>query len=268
MREPPLDTTSMVGTHDIVLLTLDTLRFDVADRLHREGRTPHFAALFPSGWEKRLTPGSFTYAAHHAFFAGFLPVPLSPGPHPRLFACAFEGSETIGPRTAVFDAPTIVQGLADVGYHTVCIGGVGFFNMRTPLGRTLPSLFREAHWSRQLSVTDPASPRHQVELAASRLRDTKSRVFLFVNFSAIHQPNHFYVEGATTDDLTTHAAALEAVDRALPPLLEALRVRGPTLIVACSDHGTAYGEDGHVGHRTPHPVVWTVPYGERVLFPT
>lgn len=266
MREP-IDSAALVGTHDIVLLTLDTLRFDVADRLHQEGRTPHLSTLFPSGWEKRLTPGSFTYAAHHAFFAGFLPVPLSPGPHPRLFACAFEGSETIGPRTAVFDAPTVVEGLGDAGYHTVCIGGVGFFNMRTPLGRTLPSLFREAHWSRELSVVEPASPRNQVELAVARLREITSRVFLFVNFSAIHQPNRFYVEGAITDDLTTHAAALEAVDCALPPLLDALRARGPALIVACSDHGTAYGEDGHVGHRTPHPVVWTVPYGETVLSP-
>jgi len=39
-----------------------------------------------SGWERRHSPASFTYAAHQAFFAGFLPTPASPGPHPRLFA--------------------------------------------------------------------------------------------------------------------------------------------------------------------------------------
>ena len=33
----------------------------------------------------------------------------------------------------------------------------------------------------------------------------------------------------------------------------------------CSDHGTAYGEDGYWGHRLSHPVVWTVPYAEFAL---
>jgi hypothetical protein len=36
-------------------------------------------------------------------------------------------------------------------------------------------------------------------------------------------------------------------------------------VIICSDHGTLYGEDGHVGHRVAHPAVWTVPYAEFVL---
>jgi hypothetical protein len=35
----------------------------------------------------------------------------------------------------------------------------------------------------------------------------------------------------------------------------------------CSDHGTAYGEDGHHGHRVGHDVVWTVPYAQFVINP-
>ena len=38
----------------------------------------------------------------------------------------------------------------------------------------------------------------------------------------------------------------------------------PTVAIACSDHGTCYGEGGRVGHRVAHPVVWTVPYAEAV----
>ncbi len=77
----------IVGTYDILLITLDTLRYDVAQDMWREGRTPFLASLLPPrGWEARHTPGSFTYAAHHAFFAGFLPTPAEPGVHPRLFA--------------------------------------------------------------------------------------------------------------------------------------------------------------------------------------
>jgi hypothetical protein len=91
------------------------------------------------------------------------------------------------------------------------------------------------------------------------------RIFLFVNVSALHQPNCIFLPGATSDTPETQAAALAYVDRQLPPLFRALQRRGPTLAIVCSDHGTAYGEDGYVGHRIGHPVVWTVPYAEFVL---
>ncbi len=98
-------------------------------------------------------------------FAGFLPTPAAPGQHPRLFAARFAGSETSTGSTFVFDAPDIVAGLAQIGYHTACIGGVGFFNKQTPLSRVLPGLFAESHWEPRLGVTDPRSTEHQVRLA-------------------------------------------------------------------------------------------------------
>ena len=48
-------------------------------------------------------------------------------------------------------------------------------------------------------------------------------------------------------------------------MLAGIAARGPSLWVVCSDHGTAYGEDGYVGHRIGHPVVYTVPYAEFVV---
>jgi hypothetical protein len=224
--------------------------------------------VIPDGrWEERHSPGTFTYAAHQAFFAGFLPTPIYPGPHPRLFAGRFAGSETTTDETAVFDAPDWVTGLASQGYLTICIGGVGFFNKQTPLGSVLPGLFTESYWSPELGVTDPCSTENQVRLATERLGrvPAERRVFLFLNVSAIHQPNCLYVPGADSDTIETHAAALEYVDRCLPPLFDTLRQRGPCVAVICSDHGTAYGEDGYVGHRVAHPSVWTVPYAEFVL---
>ncbi len=44
-----------------------------------------------------------------------------------------------------------------------------------------------------------------------------------------------------------------------------MRRCAPLLCILCSDHGTAYGEDGYHGHRLGHPVVWTVPYAEFLL---
>jgi hypothetical protein len=259
---------ALVGTHNILFITLDTLRYDVAYELLRAGRTPQLAAILPaSGWEPRHTPGSFTYAAHHAFFAGFLPTPIAPGRHPRLFAARFAGSETTAEQTYVFDAPDIITGLAAVGYRTVCIGGVGFFNKQNPLSNALPGLFAESYWSPALGVTNPDSTGNQVRLAVDVLEriPREQRVFLFMNVSALHQPNCMYVPGATRDTIETHAAALEYVDGQLPPLFAALQRRGLTLAIICSDHGTAYGEDGYTGHRIGHPVVWTVPYAEVVL---
>jgi hypothetical protein len=263
-----ISASQLIGTHDVLLMTLDTLRYDVAVQALQAGMTPNLARILPGGeWEQRHTPGNFTYAAHQAFFAGFLPTPARPGRHSRLFAARFPGSETTTDATHVFDAPDVVTGLAQLGYHTICIGGVGFFNRLSPLGSVLPSLFAESHWSPSLGVTDRNSTRNQVDRALEAVANVKDHrpVFLFINVSALHQPNHFYLDGATEDSPQSQAAALAYVDSCLPPLLSRLQSRRPLLGVICSDHGTAYGEDGYWGHRVCHPVVWTVPYAEFVL---
>ncbi|MEU2228634.1 STM4013/SEN3800 family hydrolase [Streptomyces sp. NPDC018347] len=263
----------IVGSHDFLLVTLDTLRHDVAAELAAAGRIPHLARHLPGGrWEERHAPGSFTYASHQAIFAGFLPTPAAPGPHPRLFAARFAGSETTADGTYVYDTPDLVSGLADTGYHTVCIGGVGFFNRRGPLGSVLPGLFHEAHWEPEFGVTSPTSFEAQVTRAEQVVRRLPAdrRLFLFVNVSALHQPNWFHLPGATPeagDTRATHAAALEYVDRHIGRLFAAASSRRPCFAIVCSDHGTAYGDDGYTGHRLGHPSVWTVPYAHFLLEP-
>ena len=267
-EETTIDAAGLIGTHDVLWVVLDALRYDVAAAALAAGRTPNLAAVLPGGaWEERHSPGTFTFAAHQAFFAGFLPTPARPGRRERLFAARFAGSETTGPRTAVFDAPDVVSGLAARGYHTACVGGVGFFNKLTPLGRVLPDLFAESHWDEAMGVTGPRSTELQVRLAERILGDLPAarRAFLFVNVSALHQPNCLWTPRATADSPATQADALAYVDRWLPVLFAAMRRRGPALVVICSDHGTAYGEGGYVGHRVAHPVVWTVPYAEFVM---
>ena len=263
-----IDAESLIGTHDLLLVTLDTLRFDVAEMALARGMTPNLGQYLPKGrWERRHSPGNFTFAAHQAFFAGFLPTPADPGPQPRLFAARFPGSETTDARTCVFDAGDVVAGLSQRGYHTACIGGVGFFNKLSPLGRVLPEMFAESHWSEELGVTSPHSTQKQVELACHIIdqREAGERIFMFVNISALHQPNCIFDPQATEDSPQTQAAALAYVDRHLPNLLAKMEQRAPTLCILTSDHGTAYGEDGYHGHRLSHPVVWTVPYAEFVL---
>lgn len=262
-----MDMNRIVKTRDIVLLTLDTLRYDVAQKCHETGRTPNLSKMLAQkGWERRHSPGSFTYSAHQAVFAGFLPTPARPGPHPRLFAARFQGSETTTRETFVFDKGTWIEGLSELGYQTVCIGGVGFFNKQSALCRVLPSLFDESYWTPEMGVASATSMESQVRLAVETLRKhpIDRRVLLFINVSAIHQPNCLF-GGSSEDSCETQAEALEYVDSCLPPLFDMLRSRGPAFCLLFSDHGTAYGEDGYQGHRLAHSVVWDVPYAHFLL---
>lgn len=257
----------IVGRCSVLLMTFDTLRYDAAAACYARGLTPHIAQLIPEGWQACHSPATFTFAAHQAFFAGFFPTPAYPGRHERLLAARFAGSETTTANTCVFDTANIVSGFAQLGYRTVCIGGVGFFNKRTPLGSVLPGLFAESYWEEAFGVTNPASAEVQFRFAARLIEETpgEQKLFLFINLSAIHQPNYFYQPGATTDSLATHQAALAYVDSQLPILIGALQRHGPTFCILCSDHGTAYGEDGYYGHRLSHPVVLTVPFATHLL---
>ncbi|MCM2386760.1 STM4013/SEN3800 family hydrolase [Streptomyces albipurpureus] len=261
----------VIGQDDLLLITLDTLRYDVAEELAAAGRTPNLTRCLPHGaWQRRHAPGNFTYASHQAMFAGFLPTPAEPGPHPRLFAARFAGSETTKGRTYVFDTPDLVSGLAAAGYRTVCIGGVGFFNEQGPLGSVLPGMFQESHWEPEFGVTSAVSFEKQIDRAEQVIAGLPQdqRLFLFVNVASLHQPNWFHLPGATSeagDSRESHAAALEYVDRHIGRLFTAARSRRRCFAVVCSDHGTTYGDDGYTGHRLGHDAVWTVPYAQFFL---
>src|SRR5579885_721127 len=109
----------VVQRMNVLFITLDSLRYDVACTLLQQGQTPNFQNYGVAAWQHCHTPGSFTYAAHHAFFAGFLPTPANNAKAPRLFAARFAGSETTGCHTQVFDTPDIVSGFAALGFKTV-----------------------------------------------------------------------------------------------------------------------------------------------------
>jgi hypothetical protein len=257
---------SIVGTHHILFITLDTLRYDVADALFKSGRLPTIAQYAPTGWEKRHSPATFTYAAHHAYFSGFLPMPENTNRSARLFAGEFEGSVTVGDTTFIFNDATWPEGLAKLGYRTLCVGGVGFFNKKSALGNVLPSLFETSVWNPSMGVADPDSTKNQVDFVVEFWKKVKPELCVtFVNVSAIHQPNNFY-SGCRHDSILSHAEALIYVDLQLKTLFEECGfLEKPTFTILTSDHGTCYGEDGIEGHRYPHPVVWTVPYTQFII---
>ncbi|WP_205410255.1 STM4013/SEN3800 family hydrolase [Aquimarina longa] len=254
---------NLIPETDFVFITIDSLRYDAAQELFLEDKLPNFKKWLPKeGWEKRFTPASFTFPAHHAFFGGFLPTKINEKITPRLFASRFQGSESTTPHTYTFTESTIIASLENIGYDTVCIGGVGFFNKQTAISNVFPDMFQYSEWSEKLGVTEKYSTAYQFKKAEEYLNH-ENPLFLFINISATHQPTHFYIEGKEKDDYQTHKAALIYVDSQLQILQEAFEKRKrDQFIIACSDHGTAFGEDGQWGHRNGHEVVMTVPYLE------
>jgi len=118
-----------------------------------------------------------------------------------------------------------LAGFRSRGYHTICVGGVGFFNMLTPLGSVLPGLFDESHWSPELGVTDPRSTEHQVDLALRRvaalavIHDEPARAARLLaaadRLEGTHGPNIHYDEQPLRAELAARVKeALQGVDPA------------------------------------------------------
>lgn len=267
-----VDMNQIVGTHDILFLCLDTLRYDVAAEEEAKGGTP---VLNQYGlWEKRQAPGNFTYPSHHAMFAGFLPCSYDAkniGERSPLFFPLNAGMGKKAPDGAFgFSGATIMEGLEKIGYDTWCIGGVAFFDKRSDLGRVFPGYFKHSYWNPSFSCPVKESTKNQVDFIMKKLEqsDPDVPVFMYVNIDAIHYPNYFYLENPskTQDSIESHSAALRYVDKELGRLFENWKaIRKDTFVICCSDHGTCYGEDGCQFHGINHPMVNTIPYKQFML---
>ena len=159
-QKPDIDMNEIVGTHDILMLCFDTLRYDVSVAEEASGRTPVLNSC-GNGWEKRHAPGNFTYPSHFAIFAGFLPSPAEPHMlrnRKWLFFPFQAGTGRIPPKGSyAFKEATFVQSLAQVGYETICIGGVNFFSKRNDIGRVFPGYFNKSYWLPTFGCTDKNS---------------------------------------------------------------------------------------------------------------
>ena len=250
---------------DILLVCLDTLRYDVAAKEEAQGTTP---VLNRYGfWKKCQAPGNFTWPSHHAMFAGFLPADYGAknlADREMLFFPKQIGMGKKAPRGAYgFSGGTIMEGLEKEGYDTWCIGGVSFFDKRSDLGKVFPGYFRKSYWNPSFGCGVKDSTKNQVDFILKKLdgADPEQNIFIYLNVDAIHYPNYFYLEGSSYDTAASHGAALRYVDGELGRLFDRWKEkRGETFVICCSDHGTCYGEDGCQFHGINHPIVNTVPY--------
>jgi len=252
-----------LSRESIVVVTIDSLRFDVA----QQAETPHIRALFRAsasdGWIKVGSHGTYTLPSHISMFhAGIFPCdnrPDVPPPYNRekekLFKAQLAWERTTGARFPTPAAPNIVRGFERMGYRTLGVGGVHWFNDRfitSDLWKT--QYFREFHWKEDFSENCSIAFENQIGLIRKlRLDQEKRPVFLFLNVSSTHTPYMGF--GRSLDG---QKKALEYVDSHLPELLDVLPDR--FLMLLLSDHGECFGEDGLWGHSFYHPSIMEVPF--------
>ncbi|GAA3725856.1 hypothetical protein HDA32_003434 [Spinactinospora alkalitolerans] len=295
-----------LADRDVVLVTLDSCRYDVAKR----ARLPTLSALGPL--IRAEAPGTYTLPSHAAIFNGFLPRPvfgsltIAGRPVGAIWRSA-AARPSGGPVGVVFTGSTLMEDYAARGHRVIGAGGVTFFDP-SGTGNSLPRLFPEFHYFGRPSSAPADSTTRIVDRAGSlalahveALAEkclSADRFFLFVNCPSTHIP---YT--TPNSPLTDHNAdlldrlyqlhdgkrarsaqvsplsrkdvhvllgmqrrALEWADGQLGRLFTRLAERRP-LVVVCADHGDEFGEGGRYGHGHPHPVVSTVPLWCGLLSP-
>ena len=266
-------------SESVLLISLDSCRYDTFATAHASGGLPHLSAVAPL--HKALAPSYFTYGSHAAFWMGFTPGVIGttqPWLNPKagkLFRMAFAGHPgRDGVEGFRLGGSNIVEGFRQRGYLTLGCGAVDWFNTSSETGSVLAKPFEHFYFA-----GNTWSLSHQLEWLDQRLSeapDDQPR-FVFLNVGETHVP--YWHEGASWErwpspcvpfgnehccalkSASQQRACLEWVDRQLAPLLDCFR-DGTVLI--CADHGDCWGEDGLWEHGVSHPATLTVPLLLRV----
>ncbi|MGH9058575.1 MAG: sulfatase-like hydrolase/transferase [Acidimicrobiales bacterium] len=270
--KPP--STVPVHPASFLLLTLDSCRYDTFEA----ARAPNLHAIGPV--HKAYAPGTFTYSSHAAMFMGFTPgVPQiqQAFTNPKYAKILrVEGGASQGPAAPfmALKGRNVIDGLKQKGYRAFGTGAVAWFDPTRPTSRTLIADFEDFFYP-----GDTYSLRRQLRFVDAVLEGVDGPVFLFVNVGETHVPYYFegapwsrrpspcrpFAEGNDADECRRRQlGCLEFVDQELAPLLERFAAAS---VVACADHGDAWGEDGMWEHGIHHPKVLEVPLTYRLVSP-
>ena len=253
-----------------VLITIDSLRWDTFERADAP-----FLKSF--NFHRCWSHGTFTFAAHQAFFSGRMP-------------CSFDGEEYFDtcahyhrrkivrqqiwrlanpespkPGMIVVQGRNLKDGLRQKGYVTIGTGAMNWFDPSKEASEPMRSDFDHFRFFPNREVGDGRNIDLQIEWALEQVkqaRHDKRPYFLFINVGETHQPYTCKGHSLRGDwgDVAGCAAAqrasLEYVDAKLAGLLAQLE---NYFAVICGDHGDCWGEDGLWGHGFYHPKVLEVP---------
>ncbi len=249
------------------LITIDALRFDTACRAEipflRELMS-QYQSEGAEGWVKVGAHGTYTLPAHISMFhAGILPSmnhPSIPSPYSRkktkLFRAQLKWTRNNKAIYPTPEAPNIIKGFSAMGYRTLGIGGVHWFNNQYASSSSLwDNYFDEFYWTPEFAEENPRGFEQQIELSKTLLQGSKADsrpLFYFLNISSTHYP---YCGNEVS--VTGQMKALEYVDSQLRCLIDILP--RPLHLLVMADHGECFGEDGLWEHTCYHPKVMEVP---------
>ena len=254
----------------VLFLTLDSCRFDS----FRDAQVPNLKSIAPL--HQAQAPSYFTYGSHAAFWMGFTPgiysaakVPWLDPKSGKLFRMSHSAASSHGGDAFELDGANIIEGFRRLGYHTIGTGAVAWFDQTTPTGSVLSAPFDQFWYSKNTWNLNAQLSWLFQEI--ERLK-TEQPLFVFLNVGETHVP--YWHEGAgwekwpspcvpfggskcsRSESRRRQIACLEWIDSQLSTLLDAFR---PCTILACSDHGDCWGEDGLWEHGVSHPATLTVP---------
>lgn len=258
----------------VLFLSLDSCRYDVFNA----ASVPNLSSIGPL--HKAHSPSYYTYASHSSFWMGFTPGVidcLDPWLNPKmgkLFRMSFAGSGGNHRDGFSLNGSNIIEGFSQLGYKCIGSGAVSWFNTNTPTGSVLTAPFHSFFYS-----GNTWSLNCQLQWIYEQLANIASTqpVFLFLNVGETHVP--YWHEGANWNAWPSpcvpfgdiHSSfdlcflrqrlCLEWVDLAISDLLASFV---SATILACSDHGDCWGEDGLWEHGISHWATLTVPLLLRV----
>lgn len=283
----------MFGDHDVVLVTLDSCRYDTAVA----ARTPNLDRLGPL--LRAETSGTYTLPAHAVFFTGNLPRP-NDGLYPLGITQVASIWRSAAARATAhqvaipFDGRTLMDHYRKLGFSVIGAGGVTFFDPEEP-NNWLPGFFDEFRYfgrrnrntlSGRVVDRDEVLTLAHVDELADICQQTE-RFFMFINCPSTHIPyttphmqltprltvvlqrlyelhdaKRLQPKAFTPDEtcmlLEAQMFALEWADQQLGKLFDRLSHRQP-LVVVCADHGEEFGDQGRYGHGHASESVTTVP---------
>ena len=258
---------------DVLLISLDSCRYDTFEMAHAAGCLPQIASVGPL--HRAQAPSYFTYGSHAAFWMGFTPgvegceQPLLNPKAGKLFRMAFAGFPGLADEGFSLEGANVIEGFRRSGYRTIGSGAVSWFDPSNATGAVLGAPFDRFHfagntWSlaAQLAWLD----------AEMDSAPAGQPIFLFLNVGETHVP-YWHEEApwprdpspcipfgggtcSARESARRQRACLEWVDGRLAPLLQ--RFAAGTILV-CADHGDCWGEDGLWEHGISHPATLTVP---------
>ncbi len=130
---------SMPNLPDILMITFDALRYDVAVQAWESEQTPYLRQLIPAGWEHRHSPATLRLLLMR-IFCRFLADSVTAWQGSASLYVAVSWHATRLGRDHGLARATIIEGLQRKGYQTICIGGVSFFQSRHTVGKSLAKL--------------------------------------------------------------------------------------------------------------------------------